>query len=402
MWQLDTIALNSIHLKIVLIFTVGFACASVLGYLCHKIKISPILGYLLAGYIIGPYSPGFVADTEIFEQLAEIGVILMMFGVGSQFKWQELIKTRKIAIPGALGQTLFALCLTVGLTNLFAWPLAAGVMLGLAIGVASTVVLVRVLSDNHLLATKEGHIAVGWLIVEDIITIFVLLMLPIFVRFSLGDLPSLKDVITAILIVIFKFSLLILFVASIGRIAIKQILHRVMRLQSRELFTVTILAFTFVVATGSTLIFGTSLALGAFVAGSLISQHAARNDVLTNAAPLKDTFVVIFFLSIGTLFNPSIIYEQFFLFLSILAVILIGKPFAAFIISLCFRQSAKTSFTIAIALAQVGEFSFILAEEATQAGILPDAGYDVIVACAFISIAINPLWFKLQRRLKLS
>jgi CPA2 family monovalent cation:H+ antiporter-2 len=396
--MLQNLAVDSLHLKVVLILTVGFGLASILGYLSHRAKLSPILGYLLAGYAIGPYSPGFVADMEVSEQLAEIGVVLMMFGVGLQFKLQDLLSVKKIAIPGALGQTLLAATFGAVLTYALGWSVEAGIVIGLAIGVASTVMLVRLLTDNDLLGTRRGHIAVGWLIVEDIITVFVLLLLPTLAASLNGHHISYQDIGASVAIALCKFIILVAFMATLGRLIVKYALSKIVTTNSSELFTLTILALTFVIATGSAVFFGASIALGAFVAGIIIGETDVRHQVSASAMPLKDAFVVVFFLSVGMLFNPYALLEHPHLFLGVLAIILLIKPLVAFLIVILLKHPMQTALTVAIALAQIGEFSFILSEEAMKLNILPDAGYDIVVACAFISISLNPLLFKIMGR----
>lgn len=383
---------SSLH--IVLILTFGFALASALGYISLRIKLSPILGYLLAGYIIGPFSPGFVADLEIAEQLAELGVILMMFGVGLHFDWKDLLKVKNIAIPGALGQTFVATIVGMLLIYYIGWGLEAGIIIGLAIGVASTVVLVRMLVENNILNTLQGHISVGWLIVEDILTVFFLILIPTLANFLDGAELSMQSVVFSISMALLKFFLLAAFMFTIGRKVVAYILFKIARTRSQELFTVTVLALILVIALGSTLLFGTSIALGAFIAGMVIGQTAVKDQAATNSLPLKDSFVVIFFLSVGMLFNPFAVAEHPILFLGILGIILIVKPLAAFLITLILRYPVKIALTVAVALAQIGEFSFILSEEAMRFNLLPDAGYDIIVACSLVSISINPLLFK--------
>lgn len=374
----------------VIILAFGFTLASILGYIAHRIKMSPILGYLLAGYIIGPYSPGFVADLSTSEQLAEIGVVLMMFGVGLHLKWQDLISVKNIAIPGAIGQTAVAAIMSAIFARGLGWSWEAGLVVGMSVGVASTVVLIRMLSDQKLLTTPEGHIAVGWLIVEDIFTVIFLLLLP---SFALSAI-SIDQIAGSIAMTLIQFILLMAAVYLIGFKIVSYILAKVVRLHSNELFTLTILAITFLIAITSTLIFGMSIALGAFIAGMTIGQTESRQKALVNALPLKDMFAVIFFLSIGMLFNPTAIFDHIFLFLGLLSIILIVKPLSAIAIVLALRYPLKTALIIAAALAQIGEFSFILSEEAMRLNILPDEGYDMIIACAIVSIALNPLFFK--------
>lgn len=386
---------DTLHLKLVLILTVGFGFASILGYLTYRAKLSPLLGYLLAGYLIGPYSPGFVADLHLAEQMAEIGVILMMFGVGLHFKAQDLLKTSHIAVPGALLQTFCAALVTTLLVYEMGWPIETGIIFGLAIGVASTVVLVRVLNDNHLLNTTQGHISVGWLIVEDIITVGVMLLLPTLAFKNPQEDTTTATLVISFLIVLLKFLLLLAVVFTFGKKIVTFILSKVEKTESHELFTLTVLAITFFIAAGSTFLFGTSIALGSFLAGMLIGQTTVRQHVTTITTPLKDAFVVIFFLSVGMLFNPSAMWDNPLLFLGILGVVLVIKPVTAFIIMRLYRYPFQTALTVAFALAQIGEFSFILAEESLKYKILPDEGYDLIVACSLFSISINPLLFKL-------
>ena len=391
---------DSFHLKIVLILTVGFALASLLGYWAWRIKLSPIIGYLAAGFLIGPYSPGFVADARIAEQLSEIGVILMMFSVGLHFKLKDLLNVKNIAIPGAVIQTLFATVCSTLVIHLFGWPWSMGIILGLSIGVASTVVLLRMLTDHHLLKAKEGHIAVGWLIVEDIITVVILIALPSIASFVNASNFSWTGLWTSLGAMIIKFVLLGIIMLMLGQKFVTYALSKVVRTQSHELFTLFLLALTFVLATGSAILFGISIALGAFLAGMVIGQTGMRDLALVNSLPMKDAFIAIFFISVGMLFNPDAIFSNFPLFISILAIILLLKPLTAFLISMAFKYPFRTSLIVAAALAQIGEFSFILTEEAKKLNLMTEEGYDIIVACAIVSITVNSLIFKQFRRIK--
>lgn len=386
--------LDSHNLKIVLLLAVGLTIASILGYCALRLKISPILGYLLAGFLIGPYSPGFVADLKVSDQLAEIGVVLMMFGVGLNFRLQELLSVKKIAIPGAIIQTLIAALICALVVHAFGWTMITGIILGLSIGVASTVVLVRMLADNRLLKSKEGHISVGWLIVEDIITVVILIFLPNLSSFQGNDF-SLHQLLTSLSIVFIKFTILAIILLTFGHKIISYILAKVLNTHSHELFTLSVLALIFAIAIGATFLFGITIALGAFIAGMIIGQTEVRHKALVHSMPMKDAFIAIFFLSVGMLFDPSIIVRNFPLFISIFAIIIFVKPLTAFLITIGFRYPVRTALTVAAGLAQIGEFSFILSEEALKYGLLPDDGYDIIVACALISIALNPLFFKL-------
>lgn len=383
------------NIKIVLILTFGFALASLLGYLVQRMKLPSLLGFLLAGYIIGPHFPGYEADVKIAEQLAEIGVVLMLFSVGLHFKLENLFKVKRIAIPGAILQTGIATIITVLLVQPMGWSLQAGVILGLAIGVASTFVLARVLSDNNLLDTKQGHIAIGWLIVEDIFTVVVLALLPLMVAYNESDQHSYFVVLKSVSFILAKFTILCFLMFTVGYRVVKFILTKIAQSRSQELFTLTVLSLVFLIATGSAVVFGTSLALGAFISGMVIGKTNVKHQAAANALSLKETFTVIFFLSVGMLLNPVAIKEDFALFLGIMAVILIVKPIIAFFLVLAFRFPAKVALTVSLALAQIGEFSFILAEQATRLKLLPDAGYDIIVACALVSICINPLLFRI-------
>lgn len=389
---------ETLNLKIVLILTVGFFFASIFGCLSNRVKLSPILGYLIAGYLIGPYSPGFVADKEIAEGLAEIGVILMMFSVGMQFKLHDLLKIKKIAIPGAIVQTSIATVLAAALMMYFGWPIQSAIIFGVGVGVASTIVLVRVLSDNHLIQTQQGHVAVGWLIVEDLLTVAALLLIPTLAVTLDGDKFPLKDLSLSFGFILLEFVLLALFLFTLGKKAIVYVLNKVFVTKSDELFTLTILALTFVIAAGSALLLGTSIALGAFIAGIVVGQTRIRKEVTSHSMPLKDAFVVIFFLSVGMLFNPITIRDHFYLFLCVLAIILIAKPIIAFTLTLLLKYPLKTAVTVAIGLSQIGEFSFILAQQAVHFQIFPTSGYDILVACSLISISLNPVFFTLFKK----
>lgn len=382
-------------LLIVGILTIGFTLASFFAYVMQRLRLPAILGYLLAGYIIGPYSPGFVANAAITEQLADIGVILMLFAVGLHFKVEDLNYVKRIAIPGAIGQTLAATLLTAFFVHAMGWSWEAGIIMGLCIGVASTVVLVRLLSDNHMINTKKGHIAVGWLIVEDLFTVVVLILLPTLAVFSSGEHPSWMRILGSVALALGKFCLLALLMFTWGHRLIDYILTNVARLRSQELFTLTIVALVFLVATGSAVIFGTSIALGAFIAGMVIGKTHVRHQAAANALPLKDVFAVIFFLSVGMLFNPMAIFSNPMIFLLTMITILLVKPIVAFAIVIFFGYSLNLALTVAVSLAQIGEFSFILSEQAMNLSLLPDDGFDLLVACAFVTISINPLYFQL-------
>lgn len=392
--MMNEVTQNSINVHIVLILTFGFVLASILGYFSQRAKLSPILGYLIAGYIIGPYSPGFVADVKMAEQLAEVGIILMMFGVGLHLKWQELLNVKLIAIPGAVIQSLATTLIGALFVVYSGWTIQSGIVIGLSIAVASTVVMIRVLTDNNQVSTPQGHIAIGWLIVEDILTVIVLLLLPALASSMEGNTISLSNITKEIGIAFLKCAALLFLTITIGFRIVGYIFAQVARTRSQELFTLTVLGLIFGIATGSAFLFGTSIALGAFIAGMIIGQTEVRHQASANALPLKDAFAVIFFLTVGMLFNPFVIMENWGLFLGIMLIVVVLKPFIAFAIIIGLKRPIKTAVIVSIVLAQIGEFSFILTEEATRLGVIPDDGYDIIVACALLSIAINPILFK--------
>ncbi len=389
--------IESFNLTLVLLLAFGFALAAILGYLSYRLKLSPILGYLLAGYLIGPYSPGYVADLEIAEQLAEIGVVLMMFGIGLDFRLKDFVGVKNIAVPGAFGQTLLTTILGAFIFHYFGWSWKMSIVTGLAVGVASTVVLGRMLEDHHLLKTREGKISIGWLIVEDLITVVILVLIPNIATVLNGGF-SWINLAGQLGLVFAKLIVLGLILLTLGRKFVAFCLSKIFNTKSHELFTLTVLALIFVIAVGSTYLFGISIALGAFFAGMVIGQTEVREKALSHSLPMKDAFIAIFFLTVGMLFNPFVIMKTFPIFIVILAIILILKPLIAFIITVTLRYQIKTGIIVAAALAQIGEFSFILSEEAMKYDLMTDDGYDLIVACAIISIAINPLIFKMLHR----
>ena len=382
-------------LKIVEIFTVGFALASLLGYLTQRIRLPTILGYLLAGYMIGPFFPGFTADLVLAEELAEIGVVLMLFSVGLHFHIEDLYNVKNIAIPGAVLQTAAATLVGTYLSYLMGWSLFSGMIFGLALGVASTIVLVWVLSSRRLLDSPQGHISIGWLVVEDLMTVAILIMLPMLAVFVESGNVSMLQLTGSIAWMLGKFLILCLLMFTLGNKLVAYILTNIARLRSHEIFTLTLLALIFLIAFGSSVIFGTSIALGSFIAGMVIGKTEVRHQAAANSLPLKDIFGIVFFLSVGMLFNPMAIVQNFGLFLGAIGIVLLIKPLVAFFIVKGFGYSMKMALTVSFALAQIGEFSFILAEEAMNLKLLPDEGFDILVACALISIAINPLLFHL-------
>ncbi|MGZ3634093.1 MAG: cation:proton antiporter domain-containing protein, partial [Parachlamydiaceae bacterium] len=351
------------NLEVVSVLTVGFALASLFSYITQRLNLPSILGYLLAGYIIGPYSPGFVADTAIADQLAEIGVILMLFGVGLHFKLEDLNSVKAIALPSAIIQMAIATLFSIYIVTLGGWSWQIGLIIGLSISVASTVVVVRVLTDNGIVNTLQGRIAIGWLVVEDVFTVIILILLPTIASVLQGESYSFMTILEAVAIVLGKFAVLTLFMFTWGHQVVSYLLTNIARLRSHELFTLATLAIVFMIAVGSSLIFGTSIALGAFIAGMVIAKTSVKHQAAANSLPLKDIFAIIFFISIGMIFNPHAILENFSLFVGVLAVILVIKPIVAFLVANALKCSLKVALTVAILLAQIGEFSFILAEQ---------------------------------------
>ncbi len=386
----------------------GFTAAWLLGLLTQWMRLSPIVGYLLAGVLIGPYTPGFVGDLGIATQLAEVGVILLMFGVGLHFHLKDLVAVRKVAVPGAVVQSAFATLAAMGLFYLFGMPLSTGAVIGMAMAVASTVVLMRVLMDANVMSAPEGHVAVGWLIVEDIFTIVLLVLIPVLgssgghgaeaaqaaghaAGHGSGDGGPLWWTLGIALV---KLAVLIVVVLWAGSRIIPRLLVKVARLRSRELFTLTVLVFSVAVAAASYFFFGASMALGAFLAGMVVAQSPVSSQAAADALPMRDAFAVIFFVSVGMLFDPRFLVEEPLMVLGGLAVILLVKPLAALLIVALLGYSARTALTVALGLAQIGEFSFILSDLARVNGLMPDSGHNVLVASAIISITLNPLLFR--------
>ena len=378
------------NLDLILTLTSGLTMALIMGYITHRLGLSPIVGYLLAGIMVGPDTPGFVADQAIAEQLAEVGVILLMFGVGLEFHLKELLAVRKVAIPGAVVQCLVATALGAALTWAFGWEWHAGLIFGLAISVASTVVLLRVLSDNRDLHTPTGHIAVGWLVVEDLFTVLVLVLLP--ALFGGGEAAG--PLWLTLVIAIIKVVTVVAAVFVIGGRVVPWILHRVALTQSRELFTLTVLVVALGIAVGSATIFDVSMALGAFLAGMIVARSDFSLRAASDALPMRDAFAVLFFVSVGMLLNPSSLLEIPGLIVATLAIILIGKPLAAWAIVLILGYPLKTALGVGVALAQIGEFSFILSTVGRELKLFPVEGTQALVAAAIVSISINPLIYR--------
>jgi CPA2 family monovalent cation:H+ antiporter-2 len=400
--------------EIPLIATIAaaFTAAWLLGLLTQRLRLSPIVGYLLAGVLIGPHTPGFVGDLHLAQQLAEVGVILLMFGVGLHFHLKDLLAVKGVAIPGAIGQSLFATAVSIAIFSGFGFPIVTGTVIGMAIAVASTVVLLRVLMDAEVLNSPQGHVAVGWLIVEDLFTVVMLVMIPVFgSEYGVGAAHAAwtRPLWQTLGLALVKLGVLVAIVALVGSRIIPWTLVRVARLRSRELFTLTVLVFSIAIAAESFFFFGASMALGAFLAGMVVAQSPVSHQAAADALPLRDAFAVLFFVSVGMLFDPTFLVKEPLMVAAALAVILIAKPLAALVIVALLGESARTALTVAVGLAQIGEFSFILSDLARRCGLMPEAGHNVLVAAAIISISLNPLlfralptvegWLRRQRRL---
>jgi len=378
------------EIDLILTLTAGLAVALVFGYVTQRIGLSPIVGYLLAGVAVGPHTPGFVADQPLAEQLAEIGVVLLMFGVGLQFHWKELLAVRRVAVPGALVQSAVATILGALVAHAFGWGWTAGIVFGMAISVASTVVLLRVLSDNHDLHTRTGHIAVGWLVVEDLFTVVMLVLLPV----MFADRAEPAQIATAVGLALVKVAALVVVTVVIGGRVIPWLLTRAALSHSRELFTLTVLVVALGVAVGAAKGFGVSMALGAFLGGMIVGRSEFSFRAASDALPMRDAFAVLFFVSIGLLFDPAALLDAPGILCATLGIILLGKPAAALALTLICGYSLEVAMGVAVALAQIGEFSFLLASVAREMGVLDTVATNTIIAAAIVSISLNPLLYR--------
>jgi len=383
------------HTPLIGTIVAGLVGAFLLGALAQRMRLSPLVGYLLAGVVVGPFTPGYVADQSVATELAEIGVILLMFGVGLHFSLGELLSVRKIAVPGALVQIAVATLMGAGLGALLGWPLLGGLIFGLALSVASTVVLLRALQERHILRTEQGRIAVGWLVVEDLAMVVALVLLPALAGAASSGAASPAAWLTALGLTLAKVAGFVVFMLLVGRKAIPWVLHYAARTGSRELFRLAVFSLSLGVAFGAATLFGVSFALGAFFAGMILAESELSQRAAEEALPLRDAFAVLFFVSVGMLFNPRILLEQPLTLLATLAIVLVGKSVGAFAIIKLFRRSTETGLTIAASLAQIGEFSFILAALGVELGVLPTVGRDMVLASAIISIMANPFVFGL-------
>ncbi|WP_338426801.1 YbaL family putative K(+) efflux transporter [Sphingopyxis kveilinensis] len=372
----------------------GLGVAFLMGALAHRLRISPIAGYLLAGILVGPFTPGFVADTGLAMQLAEIGVILLMFGVGLHFSLKDLLSVRRIAVPGALAQITVATALGIMLGLYLGWSIEGSAVFGLALSVASTVVLLRALQARDMIETEKGRIAVGWLIVEDLVMVLALVLLPAMFG-SRGDEANGAGLLQSAGVVLVKVVGFVAFMFLIARRVLPAVLHWVAHSGSRELFRLAVLAIALGVAFGAAVIFDVSFALGAFFAGMILGETQLSRRAAEETLPLRDAFAVLFFVSVGMLFDPKVIVEQPGPVIATVAIIVVGKSLAAFALVRAFGHKSQTALTISVSLAQIGEFSFILAGLGVGLQVLPDTGRDLILAGSMLSILLNPILFTL-------
>ena len=388
--------------SVTLITTIAAALglALVMGFIAVRLKVPALVGYLIAGIILGPATPGFVADIELSRQLAEIGVMLLMFGVGLHFSLDDLLAVRRIALPGAIVQIAVATALGAAVAALWGWPLGSGIVFGLALSVASTVVLLRALENRGALESVNGRIAVGWLVVEDLVMVLVLVLLPPLSGWLGGNASAPagaageRSVLTTLALTLGQVGVFVALMLVVGRRLFPWLLWQVARTGSRELFTLCVVAAAVGIAYGSAELFGVSFALGAFFAGMVMRESALSHRAADESLPLRDAFSVLFFVSIGMLFDPEVLIREPLKVLVVVAIIVFGKSLAAFLLVLAFRYPLNTALTVSASLAQIGEFSFILAGLGVSLGLLSAEGQSLVLAGALVSIALNPLVFQ--------
>ena len=377
----------------------GLMLAFVLGLIAQRLRVQPLVGYLLAGVMVGPYTPGFTADPALATELAEIGVILLMFGVGLHFSLKDLLSVGRIAIPGAIGQIAVATLLGAGLSWALGWPPLAGFVFGLALSVASTVVLIRALQDRHILETHRGRIAVGWLVVEDLVMVLALVLLPALALATEGNGVPPTRILLSLLATLAKVSIFVAIMLIIGRRVIPWLMHYTAHTGSRELFRLAVYAVALGVAYGAHYFFDVSFALGAFFAGMVLGESDLSQRAAEEAIPLRDAFAVLFFVSVGMLLNPMVFLDAPLAVIATIAIIVVGKSAAAYLIVRAFGHSRSTAFTVSASLAQIGEFSFILIGIGIGLKMVPNESRDLVLAGAIVSIMVNPFVFTLLERL---
>jgi monovalent cation:H+ antiporter-2, CPA2 family len=383
------------HLTVLMTFAMGLTMALILGFIAKRLRLSPIVGYLIAGVAVGPFTGGYVADQHVADQFAEIGVILLLFGVGLKFHLSELLAVWRIAIPGALFQSAISTLALAGLLRLMGWDWASGIVLGISISVASTVVMALVLADRRDLHAPIGHIAIGWTVVEDLLTVTALLLLPMFV--GAGAVGS-EGVGRALGLAALKIVGLVVLVVVLGKWVIPKALEQIALARSRELFTLSVLVVALGIAIGAAKLFGVSMALGAFLAGLAVGRSEFAARAANDALPMRDAFAVLFFVSVGMLCDPRSVLSSPVLTGLVLLVVLVGKPLAAMLVVRLMGRPMSTAVAVGAALSQVGEFSFILGSAAKGLGVITNDGWNALVAASIISIALNPTVYRLARK----
>jgi CPA2 family monovalent cation:H+ antiporter-2 len=383
------------HAELIETIAIGLGAAFIGGLVARRLRLPPIVGYLVAGVSVGPFTPGLVADPETAQELAELGVILLMFGVGIHFSIRDLLSVRSLAIPGAMGQIFVATILGVLLGLALGWGLAGGLVLGLSVSVASTVVLLRALMERGELDSQRGRIAVGWLIVEDIFTVVVLVLLPTVAPLLLGEGGDLLEPVIGVGVALGKAALFAALMLLVGGKLVPAVLAVVARERSRELFTLSVLAIAIGIAWSASAVFGVSFALGAFLAGAVLSSSDMSHQAAADALPLRDAFAVLFFVSVGMLLDPGYLLSEPAAVIAVTLLIVVAKSLAAFGIVVVLGYPVRTGLTVSAALAQIGEFSFILATLGLSLGLIPGEAYQLVVAGAIVSISLNPLVFRL-------
>lgn len=379
---------------------ISLVLATVLGIIATKLRLSAIVGYLLAGIILGPQTPGFVGDYAMAAEFAEVGVVLLMFGVGLHFKLKDLMAVKRIALPGAIGQFVIATTFSLFMAIALGLELSNGLVLGASVSIASTVVVTRVLMDSDQLQSPVGFIAVGWLIAQDVFTVLLLVAMPALALAQAGDTDTSSSLLWSLGFALIRVILLCAVVVVFGNRAVPWILRLVASTRSRELFTLTILALALAIAVGSSMLFGVSMALGAFLAGMVVGQTDASHQAAADAMPMRDAFAVLFFVSVGMLFDPHVFVELPGVFVSLTLIVMVVNPVSAFLIAWLLRYSIRTCISLALLLSQIGEFSFLLTAQAVEVGLLSPQLRSVLVAVSILSIALNPLIYRLSGRVE--
>jgi CPA2 family monovalent cation:H+ antiporter-2 len=384
---------------------IGLGAGFIGGVIAYRLGLPTIVGYLLAGVVVGPFTPGIVADTGTASELAELGVILLMFGVGMHFSIGDLLAVKNVAVPGAIGQIFVATLLGIALGIALGWGFAGGLVLGLAVSVASTIVLLRALEQRGELQTPQGQTAIGWLIVEDLFTVLALVTLPAIAPMLLGQAGSVVDVVVAVAVAEIKVAVFAGLMLVLGVRVVPRLLEWVEATGSRELFTLSVLAVAIGIAFAAYALFGVSFALGAFLAGVVLNESPVSHRAGEEALPLRDAFAVLFFVSVGMLLDPSFLVQEPMAVVLVTLLVVVAKAAAAFVIVALLRRPVRVGLTVAAGLAQVGEFSFILATLGLTLGLIPDEAFQLVVAAALVSITLNPFVFRLvepvERRIAL-